>query len=101
MSHESRGVPRLRTLLVSAAVVFVSCVAAASDDASSSQACGTQRASATLDDPRLDNPSKLDYLVLASMADSPRPLAMASYARSTSAKPNGASSGGSAPVVLR
>jgi hypothetical protein len=56
------------------AVVFASCLAAASDDASSSRACAA-----------LGSPSKLDYLVLASIADSPHLLAMASY-RSTASQ---------------
>jgi hypothetical protein len=48
--------------------VFVSCVAAASAGSSASRDC-----------PGHDGPSKLDYLVLASIADSPHLLAMAAY----------------------
>jgi hypothetical protein len=54
-----------------AVVVFASCLAAASDNSSSSLACAN-----------VCSPSKLDYLVLASIADSPHLLALASY-RST------------------
>jgi hypothetical protein len=48
--------------------VFVSCLAAASAGSSSG-----------LDCPGRAGPSKLDYLVLASIADSPHLLAMAAY----------------------
>jgi hypothetical protein len=48
--------------------VFVSCLAAASAGSS-----------AALDCPGRAGPSKLDYLVLASIADSPHLLAMAAY----------------------
>jgi len=93
MSHESRG----RALLVSAAVIFLTCLGAASDDASSSLACGSLSVPSQLD----ANPSKLDYLVLASMADSPRPLAMTSYSRAASLERNDAPSGTRTPVVFR
>jgi hypothetical protein len=102
MSHESRGLPRLRTVLVSAAVIFGTCLAAASDDAASSLACGTLSVPSKLDPTASRaNPSKLDYLVLASMADSPRPLTMASYTRATSARRDQAQPGGNTPVVFR
>jgi hypothetical protein len=48
--------------------VFLSCVAAASAGSSASPDC-----------PGHAGPSKLDYLVLASIADSPQLLAMAAY----------------------
>jgi hypothetical protein len=96
MAPKTRGMARLRALLVSATVILAVCIAAASGGAASSLACGTVKTPS-----KVDNPSKLDYLVLASMADSPGPLAMANYSRSTPAKPGGASSGGNTPVVFR
>jgi hypothetical protein len=48
--------------------VFVSCLAAASAGSSAAREC-----------PGRAGPSKLDYLVLASIADSPDFLAMAAY----------------------
>jgi hypothetical protein len=48
--------------------VFLSCIAAASAGSSASPDC-----------PGHAGPSKLDYLVLASIADSPQLLAMAAY----------------------
>jgi hypothetical protein len=72
--RQPRNHPLTRIFPAFTAVVFLSCLAAASDNASTSRACAN-----------LDNPSKLDYLVLASIADSPHLLAMASY-RSTAAQ---------------
>jgi hypothetical protein len=56
----------MRTCFAMAAAIFAACLSAAS--ASSSLACATA-----------STPSKLDYLVLASIADSPGLLAMAGY----------------------
>jgi hypothetical protein len=53
------------------AVIFVSCLAAASAAPSNARACAS-----------VNGPSNFDYLVLASIADSPHLLAMAGY-RST------------------
>ena len=53
------------------AVIFASCLAAASAAASDARSCAS-----------VNGPSNFDYLVLASMADSPHLLAMAGY-RST------------------
>ena len=53
------------------AVIFACCLAAAVADPSSARACADHA-----------HPSNFDYLVLASMADSPHLLAMARY-RST------------------
>jgi hypothetical protein len=50
------------------AVIFAGCLAAASEHASQSPAY-----------PDLDGPTNFDFLVLASIADSPRFLAMAGY----------------------
>jgi hypothetical protein len=61
----------IRICVALSAVIFASCLAAASDDASRPRACAD-----------LGGPSNFDYLVLASIADSPRLLAMAGY-RST------------------
>jgi hypothetical protein len=57
-----------RPWLVLCAVVFASCLAAASENASGSHAY-----------PDLGSPTNFDYLVLASIADSPRFLAMAGF----------------------
>jgi hypothetical protein len=56
----------MRTHFAMAAAFFAACLGTAS--ASSSLAC-----------PTVGTPSKLDYLVLASIADSPGLLAMAGY----------------------
>jgi hypothetical protein len=53
------------------AVIFASCLAAASAAPADARACAS-----------VDGPSNFDYLVLASIADSPHLLAMAGY-RST------------------
>jgi hypothetical protein len=53
------------------AVIFASCLAATSGVPSDARACAS-----------VDGPSNFDYLVLASIADSPNLLAMAGY-RST------------------
>jgi hypothetical protein len=66
--RESRKHPLTRTWLVLRAVVFASCLAAASENASSSRVS-----------PDLGRPTNFDYLVLASMADSPRFLALAGF----------------------
>ena len=60
--------PLTRMFLVLSAVIFASCLAAASHGASSSRVCAG-----------LVGPTNFDYLVLASIADSPRLLAMAGY----------------------
>jgi hypothetical protein len=66
MLHESRKQPRMRKVFGLAMVVFAGCIGAAS--ASSSLVCPAAR-----------SPSNFDYLVLASIADSPRLPAMAGY----------------------
>jgi hypothetical protein len=68
MLRESPNHPLVRTRFVLYAVIFASCLAAASDGASSSRACGG-----------LGRATNFDFLVLASIADSPRFLAMAGY----------------------
>jgi len=69
--RESRKHPLTRACFVLWAAICASCLAAASDDGSSPRACAA-----------LGGPTNFDYLVLASMAESPRFLAMAGY-RST------------------
>jgi hypothetical protein len=66
MSIKKRPLKRISLAITS--VFLTSCLAAAS--------AGT---SAALECPDLAGPSKLDYLVLASIADSPHLLAMAAY----------------------
>jgi hypothetical protein len=68
MLRESPKHPLARTLFVLCAVIFASCLAAASDGASNSRACA-----------RFGGATNFDFLVLASIADSPRFLAMAGY----------------------
>lgn len=71
----SIGTTRLARLFIAIPVVVVaSCLAEAWADSSSSHPCT-----------RLNGPSNFDYLVLASMADSPNLAAMAGY-RSTAAQ---------------
>jgi hypothetical protein len=73
-----------RNFLAVTAVMFAGCFAAASNDAfDSSACCGVGR------------PTNFDYLVLASIADSPQLFAMAGY-RSTT-RPPGARPGEPAP----
>jgi hypothetical protein len=60
-------------------VVFASCLAAAWANSLSTGAC------AVINSPSNFGPSNFDYLVLASMADSPHLAAMAGY-RSTAAR---------------
>jgi len=74
MLRESSKHPLARTLFVLCAVIFVSCLAAASDDGSSSRAC-VDLGGAT----NVGGATNFDFLVLASIADSPRFLAMAGY----------------------
>jgi hypothetical protein len=57
-----------RILIVAPALGLAVCLAAASANFSSSHACAVS-----------GSPSKFDYLVLASLADSPQLPAMASY----------------------
>jgi len=57
-----------RVFIALPSVIFASCLAAASVDSSSPHACAA-----------LNRPSNFDYLVLASIADSPHLLTMASY----------------------
>jgi hypothetical protein len=70
--QSGRGTLAAACLTLSAAV-WANCIASPPEDASRRDLCVG-----------LGSPSKLDYLVLASMADSPRPLALAGY-RSTAA----------------
>jgi hypothetical protein len=67
-SRESRKRPLIRILFGTLAAMFGNCLAAASDDASALRACAD-----------VGGPSNFDYLVLASIADSPRLLSMAVY----------------------
>ena len=90
----------MRGLLVSAAMIAAACLGTSPGGGSSSQACGTVRMPSSAE-AMTANPSKLDYLVLATMAYSSRPLAMASYSRQASGKPDSASTGGDTPAVLR
>jgi hypothetical protein len=72
MPRELRNQPRVRIFFALTAVILASCLAAAS--ASNSRACPVA------DSPsNAVSPSNFDYLVLASIADSSRLLAMASY----------------------
>jgi hypothetical protein len=66
--RESGKHPLTRACLVLCAVICASCLAAASDDGSSPGACAA-----------LAGPTNFDFIVLASMAESPRFLAMAGY----------------------
>jgi hypothetical protein len=66
MSNRKRSLKRISLAITWG--VFVSCFTAASAGSS-----------AALDCPGGAGPSKLDYLVLASIADSPQLLAMAAY----------------------
>jgi hypothetical protein len=71
----SLGITSLMRIFISIpAVVFASCLATASADPASTHACAG-----------LHGPSNFDYVVLASMADSPHLLAMAGY-RSTATR---------------
>jgi hypothetical protein len=83
MSLGTRKISLPRIFIALSAVVFASCLAAAADDAANSRACTD-----------LGGPSNFDYLVLASIADSPHLLAMAGY-RST-ARPRAETLPGSA-----
>jgi hypothetical protein len=60
--------PLVRNLFLFSVAIFASCLAAASDSRSSGQACGG-----------FVCPSKFDYMVLASLADSPHLFAMTGY----------------------
>jgi hypothetical protein len=66
MSIQKRSLKRLSLAITLS--VFASCLAAASAGPSAGLEC-----------PGHAGPSKLDYLVLASIADSPHLLAMAAY----------------------
>jgi hypothetical protein len=66
MSIRKRSMKRMSRAITLG--IFVSCVAAASAGSSASPGCAGH-----------DGPSKLDYLLLASIADSPHLLAMAAY----------------------
>ena len=66
--REPRKRTQTRIFLALSTVIFASCLAAASDDA--------PRARAYAD---LSGPTNFDYVVLASIADSPHFLAMAGY----------------------
>ena len=68
MLRESPKHPLARTVFVLCAIIFVSCLAAASDDASSSRACADLGGAANL-----GGATNFDFLVLA------RFLAMAGY----------------------
>jgi len=68
MLRESRKHPLTRTVFALGAIVFASCLAAASGSPSSTHACAD-----------LESATNFDYLVLASIADSPRLPAMAGY----------------------
>jgi hypothetical protein len=59
---------RIRICFALSAGIFASCLVAASDGAADVRACAD-----------LGGPSNFDYVVLASLADSPHLLAMASY----------------------
>jgi hypothetical protein len=72
-----------RNILAVTTLIFAGCFAAASDDASNSSACCGP-----------GGPTNLDYLVLASIADSPQLFAMAGY---RSAAPPAGSSPGAPP----
>jgi hypothetical protein len=65
-----------RVFIALPSVIFASCLAAASVDYSSPHVCAAH-----------NRPSNFDYLVLASIADSPHLPAMASY-RSTGGQRN-------------
>ena len=65
----------IRIFISIPAVVFASCLTTASADPASAHACAGPH-----------GPSNFDYVVLASMADSPHLLAMAGY-RSTAQRP--------------
>jgi hypothetical protein len=84
MSRDLRKQPLARNFLAVTALMFAGCFAAASDDASSASAYSNS-----------GSPTNFDYLVLASIADSPHLFAMAGY-RST-ARPPGAPPGEPAP----
>jgi hypothetical protein len=84
MSRVLRKKQLTRNFLALTALMFAGCFAAASDDASNSSACCD-----------LGRPTNFDYLVLASIADSPQLFAMAGY-RST-ARPPGPPPGEPAP----
>jgi hypothetical protein len=66
----------IRTHFVCLAVIFASCLAAASDNGSSPRAVAD-----------LGGPSNFDYMVLASFADSPRLFSMAGYRSSAVQRP--------------
>jgi len=68
MLCEFRKHSRIRMFFALSAGIFASCLVSASDGAAGLCACADA-----------GSPSNFDYLVLASLADSPRLLAMASY----------------------
>jgi hypothetical protein len=72
-SRASRKDRRVRLSCGLGVLIFASCLAAASDEAARSRVCA---------DP-CGGPTNFDYLILASMADSRHPLAMAGYRRDT------------------
>jgi hypothetical protein len=74
MLRESPKHPLARTLFALCAVIFASCLAAASDGAWTSRACVDVGGATSL-----GGATNFDFLVLASIADSPRFLAMAGY----------------------
>ena len=59
--------------LASSVLIFAACLAAADDAPTSSRRAATKEGAAA------EGPSKLDFMVLASMADAPHLLAMAGY----------------------
>jgi hypothetical protein len=84
MSRDPRKQPLIRNFLVVTALMFAGCFAVASDDASSSSARSSS-----------GTPTNFDYLVLASIADSPHLFTMAGYR--SAARPPGAPPGEPAP----
>jgi hypothetical protein len=84
MTRDHRKQPLARNFLAVIALMFAGCFAAASDDASSASAYSNA-----------GSPTNFDYLVLASIADSPHLFSMAGY-RST-ARPPPAPPGASPP----
>ena len=79
MSYLTRQIRRSFAL---GAVLVLGDVAATAVEKSSMHLCPVEKAPATV----LNSPSKLDYLLIASLVDSPHLLSMAAY-RSTPPKP--------------
>jgi hypothetical protein len=94
MMREVREHRLIRISLALAVAIWASSLAAASDDPAEYRAASDLPSRAS-SEPKL--PSKLDYLVLASMADSMQPFTMAGYRDSGAAGGGTVAGGNNAP----